>query len=245
MRKMIKTAARRFALAEKGSIAFEFVIAGPLLILLFFGAFAAFEAFRTYTQVAKVAYTLSDVSARFLSVDDPTMEQIFGIHKRLLPARVSDGFVRVSSICFNGDSNRVVWSYLGDDTYLEAIADDSDDIDPRLLPLTDDEIPTGIIPVMSDNDSIILTEIYASWTPISPVGSLAPLTFAHQLVARPRFAAMVPYDGGTAGYPDAEATLCPEDEEIEIGGPTGGGEPDDADADSVFSGDVEQPADNG
>ncbi|MEL6766660.1 MAG: TadE/TadG family type IV pilus assembly protein [Pseudomonadota bacterium] len=211
MGRSIRTAARRFALAERGSIAFEFVITAPLLILLFFGAFAAFEAFRTYSQVAKVAYTLSDVSARYASVNDTVLEQIFNIHKRLLPGRVSDGFVRVSSICFNGDSNRVVWSYIGDDTFDAAVEFEDDDLVPRILPMTDADIPAGIMPVMSDNDSIILTEIYASWTPISPVGRLDPLTFAHTLVARPRFVGMVPYTGGVAGYPDAEASLCPED----------------------------------
>lgn len=91
MASRIIASARRFILADRGSIAFEFVITAPLLILLFFGAFAAFEAFRTYTQVAKVAYTLSDVSARYVSVDTPIMEQIFSIHKRLLPRRVTDG----------------------------------------------------------------------------------------------------------------------------------------------------------
>ncbi|MEL6481664.1 MAG: TadE/TadG family type IV pilus assembly protein [Pseudomonadota bacterium] len=216
MASRIIASARRFILADRGSIAFEFVITAPLLILLFFGAFAAFEAFRTYTQVAKVAYTLSDVSARYVSVDTPIMEQIFSIHKRLLPRRVTDGFVRVSSICFNGDSNRVVWSYIGDDTYDAAIEFEDDDLVPRILPMKDGDIPAGIIPLMADNDSIILTEIYANWTPISPVGNLDALTFAHTLVSRPRFVAMVPYSGGVAGYPDAEAALCPEDEVEEI-----------------------------
>ncbi|MEM7530435.1 MAG: TadE/TadG family type IV pilus assembly protein [Pseudomonadota bacterium] len=208
---------KRFCRADGGSLSFEFVITAPVLILLFFGAFAAFEAFRTYSQVAKVAYTLSDIASRFRpsatepALVDADMQQIFGMHKRLLPARVTDGWVRLSSICWNGDSHRVVWSYLGDDTYLEAIADPGDDIDPRLLPMTDDDIPLDVMPPMAENDSVILTEVFANWTPISPVGNLDPLSFTHQLVARPRFVAMIPYDvTEITGYPDADASLCPD-----------------------------------
>ncbi|MEM7526771.1 MAG: TadE/TadG family type IV pilus assembly protein [Pseudomonadota bacterium] len=216
----IRRSLSRFLRHDVGNLSLEFVITAPLLILLFFSCIAVFEAFRTYSQIAKVAYTVSDIASRFRPTEarpalvNADMQALFDMHKTLLPARIGDGWVRVSSICWNGDSHRVVWSYLGDDTFAAADADPDDDLEPRLLPMTDDDIPADIMPIMSTNDSIILTEIYASWTPISPVGKLDPLSFRHQLVTRPRFAQLLPFDvTEIVGYPDAAATLCPEDDD--------------------------------
>ncbi|MEM8595546.1 MAG: TadE/TadG family type IV pilus assembly protein [Pseudomonadota bacterium] len=228
----IASFARRFRRDDDGNISLEFVVVTPVLIFLFFSCFAAFEAFRTYSQVAKTAYTLTDIASRMGDPDsaeplvtDAAMVELFDLHKMLLPGRVTDGYLRISSICYNGEDDdpyphRVAWSYIGDDTYLAAIADDEDEIDPRLLPMSNDDIPLDIIPALAENDSVILAEVYAVWSPISVVGGFETLVFQHALTARPRHTInMIPYDASEiVGYPNSADSLCPEEVAAEDSG---------------------------
>ncbi|MEM8657134.1 MAG: TadE/TadG family type IV pilus assembly protein [Pseudomonadota bacterium] len=198
---------------EEGAVSVEFVLVFPILALWLGASFVWFDAFRAKSQMSKIAYTISDIASRF---DDETteadLEELFLTHKLLLPQRrTSEGWLRVSSICFNGTDYRVLWSYLGDDTYLEAIADPDDEIDPRLLPLSEADIPLNLMPTMSDNDSIIMTDVYSYWEPIVSWAGFEPTDLNVSLVERPRFFRIIPVVGGLAGYPNAdEGTLCPE-----------------------------------
>ena len=218
---------------EDGSMSIEFILTFPLLALWLMGSFVWFDAYRSNSQTAKVAYTMSDMASRYNSVDETDMAEIFAVHKTLLPNRVAEGYVRVSSICWNGDEHRVVWSYVGDDTYAAAKAAYEADPDnnpiPRLVPLTDAEIPVNLMPTMSVNDSIILTDVYGRWVPLADWVGLSETTWTNRLVTRPRFVTMIPYEGsGMTDYADRAASLCPVvAEEEPTPSETGeGGEPD-------------------
>ncbi|MHA3976243.1 TadE/TadG family type IV pilus assembly protein [Halovulum sp. GXIMD14794] len=228
---------------EDGAASIEFIVTFPLLSLWFVGSFVWFDAFRSNSLTAKTAYTLSDISSRWAADDaDPYVylqdfEDLFSAHKRLLPPRIEDGWMRVSSICYNGTENRVLWSWLGDDTYAAAMADPDDDDEPRLNYLTDETIPSHIIPPMSKNDSVILTEVYATWTPLADWTGFAQTDWANRLVTRPRFRTVVPLAPGEniTGYPDAHALICPDDNETGGAGGGGGGSGDgDGDPDRVL-----------
>ncbi|MSU88281.1 hypothetical protein GE300_01455 [Rhodobacteraceae bacterium 2CG4] len=207
----------RAARDEDGTVSIEFVLTFPLLALWFIGSFVWFDAFRSNSLTAKTAYTLSDIASRWAADDDSPyvtlaeLDDLFAAHKVLLPPRIDDGWLRVSSICFNGTGNRVLWSYLGDDTYAAAMADPDDDMDPRIGYLTDETIPASIIPPMSVNDTVILTEVFATWTPLADWVGLEESDWRNRLVTRPRFRTVVPLDPADTipGYPDAHALVCP------------------------------------
>ncbi len=211
---------RRFGRDEDATATIEFILTFPLLSLLLMGSFVWFDAFRSYSLASKVSYTLSDIGSRWASSDsqphvtEAELQNLFEAHKRLLPPRVEDGWLRVSSVCFDGADLRVLWSYVADDTLAAALADPDDDVEPRLGFLTDDTVPEAIIPPMSPGDSVLLTETYSSWTPIADWAGFGPTTWTNRLVTRPRFRAIVPFDpGATAfpypGYPDAQSKTCP------------------------------------
>lgn len=222
---------------EDGTVSIEFVITFPLLALWFIGSFVWFDAFRSNSLTAKTAYTLSDMASRMGKEEDEPyatldeLDALFTSHKVLLPPRIDDGWLRVSSICFNGSSYRVLWSYLGDDTYAAAIADPDDDLEPRLGYLTDDTIPLEIMPPMSAHDSVILTETFATWTPLVDWVGLGATEkdWRNRLVTRPRYRVILPLAPGDdiPGYPHAHALVCPADDDDGSDDGSGGGVGDD------------------
>lgn len=223
---------------EDGTVSIEFVLVFPLLALWFIGSFVWFDSFRSNSLTAKTAYTLSDMASRMGKDEDKPyatldeLDALFDSHTMLLPPRIDDGWLRVSSICFNGSSYRVLWSYLGDDTYAAAAADPDDDLEPRLGYLTDETIPTEIMPPMSSNDSIILTETFATWTPLADWVGMSESDWRNRLVTRPRYRTVLPLAPGDdiPGYPHAHALICPADED-DGSSDSGDGEDDDDDDD--------------
>jgi hypothetical protein len=196
---------------EDGAVSTEFVIIFPLLTLWLLSSFVWYDAFRSNSLTAKVAYTISDVSSRYEQISVADMTELYNLHKKLLPGRVRDGYLRVSSICWNGTRHRVLWSFLGDETYLAAIADPDDELEPRLEPLQDEDVPLGLMPQMSVNDSIILTDVYGEWHPLSTKAMLPNMTWKNSLVTRPRFKDIVALSQPLEGYPHAQDVLCPEE----------------------------------
>ena len=219
LRRFLKQRLSNWSQDTDGSVSIEFVLVFPLLALWLGASFVWFDAFRAKSLMSKTAYTVTDYTSRLVRPTQAELDRVFLMHKKLLPRRqTADGWLRLSSICWNGTDHRVVWSYIGDDTYANAIADPNDDIDPRLLPLTDDEIPLEIIPSMSVNDSVILVDVYSYWKPLVSWAGFQPTDLNVSLVSRPRFVDILRVVDGLPGYPFSDADgdgidfqLCPDD----------------------------------
>lgn len=203
---------------DDGSITVEFVVMLPLLIFWFLGALTFFEAYRANSLVSKVAYTISDITSKYGEqpivydsdgnvIDDPRgiyeqdLEELYQIQQRMMPRRVSRGVLRISSICYFEDNDsdddpthRVLWSWVGDSGEINADTDE----------LTDDTIPVGIMPIMANQDTVILTELFARWTPVSELGGfMKPLVWTNRVAERPRLMPLgMPY------FPDHLDTVC-------------------------------------
>ncbi len=219
---------RQRAVDEDGSVSIEFVLVFPLLALWLAASFVWFDAFRAKSLMSKVGYAITDIASRYegdVSVNE--LNGLFDTHKKLLPQRASvDGWMRVSSICFNGDEYRVLWSYLGDDTYAEAAANPDDDLVPRLLPLKNSDLPAmkDILPKMVKDDTIILTDIYSYWKPLVSWAGFEPTALNVRLASRPRLERVIKADPPLEGFPiTSQATFCPTDEDPNGTGGDGSG----------------------
>lgn len=210
--KTIKARLRDAAKDDDGTLTVEFVVMFPLLAFWFLGAITFFEAFRSNSLTSKVAYTISDIASKYGEGDNiadkgfktQDLMELFQIQQRMMPRRTSRGSMRISSICFwedkdetDGDDSkyRVLWSWVGDNGS-----------GPSLNPLVDGDIPTEIMPVMADQDTVMFVEIYTNWKPISTMGGLMqPLTWTNRLVERPRVLPEgIPY------LPNYPKTVCSE-----------------------------------
>lgn len=202
---MLTDIAKRFATRlklaakdEDGTLTVEFIVMLPLLAFWFIGAITFFEAYRSNSLTAKVAYTISDIASKYgegdtlasQSITQADLEELFQIQQRMMPRRASRGNMRISSVCWFEDDDptdgsgtdeseyRILWSWVGDT---------SASAEPNLVPLTTDDIPTSIMPIMGDETTVVFVEVFANWEPISEMGGiLKPLTWSNRLTERPR-----------------------------------------------------------
>lgn len=180
---------------EEGAISVEFVITFPLLMFWFIGSFVYFDAYRSSSQTAKVAYAISDFMSRQEdAVTSEVVDKLVDLQTKMMPHRLEDLGLRITSICFVEEEGayKVMWSDARG-VYKGAPMDE----------LTDLDIPIDILPIMADQDSIILTEVYAVWSPHANWVGLTTLTWKNRPVIRPRFAGFLPYVDKNMD------TLCP------------------------------------
>jgi len=143
---------------EDGVISVEFILTFPLLIMWLLGSFIFFDVFRSYARTEKVAYAISDATSLLTSVDTAMLDDFWTVQQQMLPPRTTRRAMRISSICWRDNQYRIMWSYArhGDDTQIDPLQD-----------TLEDQVPVPIMPILADGDSIILTEVYAEWVPLS------------------------------------------------------------------------------
>ncbi|MEO0762717.1 MAG: hypothetical protein AAFZ09_13070 [Pseudomonadota bacterium] len=118
----------RFLRAQRGSIALEFSVLFPTLIVLLVACFTGFNAFRSSTHLAKTSHAVNDITSRYDVVDTKTVQDLFALQTKLLPSYMDQHSMRVTSICLADGKYRVMWSQvetqidlvkkLGEDNYL-------------------------------------------------------------------------------------------------------------------------------
>ena len=165
--------------SESGS-AIEAVIILPALIAIYAGSFVFFDAARTDTLAMKATYTISDILSREEEIDEPFLEGLTSLMTFLVPMEAAPK-VRVSLITYNDDapeSNkyRVEWSYANAGSNLGKLTQ------------TDLDNDTAWIPIMGDDETVVVTESYVLYSPVFDVGWAAPSVFKNIMVTRPRFA---------------------------------------------------------
>ena len=167
---------------EHGSISIEFVVIMPLLLFLMTGGLAYWDAFHSNTQTARVAFAINDIMSRHDVVDDTDMTYLYDLQLKMLPADLDETTLRITSICFEDDLHRVLWSY-------RQVAEGA----PDPGPLLEENIPVSILPDMEPQDSVILTEVSARWQPHFLNVGIGTHVWRSALVTRPRFVKIIPH----------------------------------------------------
>jgi hypothetical protein len=167
-----------FARREDGVIALEAMIMLPLLFWTFLALFSIFDTFRTYSANQKAAFTVGDaISRETMPIDD---QYLAGIHEMFEYLALSNGgsSMRVSSIYFDEENNRhyTDWS--------QAVGGRS--------PLSDGDIGnwSNKLPIMVNNERLVLVETWASYDPPFKTG-LEQREIRNFNFTRPRYAPRV------------------------------------------------------
>ncbi len=162
---------------ETGSAAIEAVIIIPALAALYCACFVWFDSFRHNTLSMKATYTVSDILSRQQKVNDAFLGQMNELVDFLVPSYAKRK-LRVSLVYFDddiddGNKYQLQWSYA--------------DNGMRELTQADLDKDTGWIPVMSDDDTVVVTETRILYQPLFDIGWSDPTVWHNIMVTRPRF----------------------------------------------------------
>lgn len=164
-----------FRHSREGVAALEFAMIAPVLALLFLGSFTIFSSFSTSQRSEKATFTVGDLISRQTQVDSTFLNQMYATFQKLNAGSPSELRFRVSSIIRDGTDWKIAWSF--------AVAPE--------VKLTKDKIPVDVLPTISDQDSIIITE--TTLTSKAAFAILGVTNFDHSNVAvvRPRFVSAI------------------------------------------------------
>jgi len=166
---------------EDGSITLETVIMVPLLVWAYLAMFTIFDNYRQYTTQQKAAYTVSDLVSR--QVTPLNGDFLDGMHDLFedLSRSQQETSVRLTIARYNldDDAYEVVWSRTrGSSSPLET-ADISGWVDR--------------LPILPDQEQIIIFETSAEFTPVFDIG-LRDQTVENFVFTRPRYASQVCFE---------------------------------------------------
>lgn len=175
---------RAFQRNTEGTVTVEFVIYAPLLLWLFAAIYTWFDAFRQETVNLKAAYTISDlISRETTTLNETYIDSMYEMTKLLIRGD-SQITLRVSVVRWDMDNDRyyIDWSRVRGSSLPEWTNATIVDINDRL-------------PAMPDQERVILVETRNEMTPAFRVG-LPDLDINNFVFTRPRFAPLVPFEGG-------------------------------------------------
>ncbi|RYG93165.1 pilus assembly protein [Loktanella sp. IMCC34160] len=165
---------RRFRRDDQGSIAVEAILVFPVLFWAVLATFVYFDAFRSQSNNLKAAFTISDALSRESGYVTP--EYLTSLHRlqEALTSSNHDSRIRVTVIRYDegADAYNVVWSQQQGGANPLTTA--------TLLSMRDR------LPVMPDNEILILYENWIAYEPIFSIG-LDAFTFQNMVFTRPRF----------------------------------------------------------
>ncbi|MEM6354502.1 MAG: hypothetical protein AAF844_02315 [Pseudomonadota bacterium] len=178
----LRRALSAFWAEDRAAISFEFMIIFPTLLFLLVASFGYYEAFRSTSKTSKVAFAVNDIMSRHDAVDDVDMTNLFAVAEKMMPNTVTDLRMRITSVCFENGTYKVLWSYVNASTGTTPPAE-----------MLDGDIPVGVMPTIEAQDSAIITEINGTWTPFMTLVGLRTRTIESRLVVRPRFVQIIPH----------------------------------------------------
>ncbi len=184
---------RAFLADQSASMSIEMVIVIPLLLFATTGGIAYWNAFNSNSRTAKVAYTLTDIMSRHTLVDNVDMAYLYNLQNKMLPNSVLKRRMRISSICFEDGQFQVMWSYSVSGT------------DVQTLPVLEAaDVPIDLMPDVEPQDSVILVELYGTWSPRFLNVGLDTMDWTNRLVTRPRFVKFIAHSDLNG------ANICPD-----------------------------------
>lgn len=168
----------RFGTDTRGSVSVEFVIITPILFWVFMATYVFFDGYRQGAQNLKAAYAIADMISRETeAINDDYIDSMEAVLQ--LMTRVDTPLkLMVTVVRWDEDDNRyyVDWS--------ESRDHGSERTNSTISDIADK------LPVMPDNERVILVETEAIYVPAFDVG-VGTRTLDNFVFTRPRFAPQV------------------------------------------------------
>ncbi len=179
--KQIKEHLNPFIKETQASLSIEAVLIIPILLWAFLAMYVFFDGYRTQNLNLKASYAIGDLLSR--EVDPVGPDYIDGLDSifRYLAHNPEGVWIRVSLVKWNADDSlyELVWSY-----------NTKSDADAQ--PLAPESVKNKL-PIMEDQDTIIVVETHADFTPQFNV-SLSDVSLDNFIVTSPRFTSTVVWD---------------------------------------------------
>ncbi|WP_245626908.1 TadE/TadG family type IV pilus assembly protein [Aestuariivita boseongensis] len=179
----LKNALKRFRRDTSGSATIEFAIIMPMLFWTYASTYVFFDGFRQNTINLRAAYTIGDMISRETQALTPAYIDSMYNMTQLLTRTDSPMSLRITVIRWDAEDNQFYldWSQARG-TVTALTQGDMANIATRL-------------PVMPDEERVILVETWNTWEPVLQVG-LGERSMDNFIFTRPRFAPQVVFDGG-------------------------------------------------
>lgn len=176
---VVKSALRcDFMRREDGTIALEATIVMPLIFWTYLSMFSIFDAFRMYSVHQKAAFTIGDaISRETLPIDDEYLDGVLDLYEYLSRSQGQTN-IRVSSVWYDADNDvfNTDWSQTRG-----AVA---------ALTSQDTQNWHQRIPVLVDNEHVIILETWSQYDPPFNTG-LEEREIKNLVFTRPRYATCV------------------------------------------------------
>jgi Flp pilus assembly protein TadG len=180
-RKLFWARLRSFAQDTRGTVAVEAVVALPILFWTFLATFVYFDAYRQSSINVKAAYMIGDVLSRETNaIDDDYMNGMMSLFDFLTNAN-NPTKLRVTVVQWDEEDQR----YLRDWSKTRGLVSSLSTSDLVNL--------ENKLPIMSDNERIILVETWSQYTPPFSVG-LASKEMYNFVTTSPRFAPLLAWE---------------------------------------------------
>jgi Flp pilus assembly protein TadG len=158
-----------------GSVAVEFAILIPILLVLLTATVTLFLLFQASKISERATFTVGDIISRRTTVDTAFLDSTYQLFLRMTERSAADVNFRVSSLKKQSGSFTVAWSY--------AVASQT--------ALANVDIPTSKLPLVTDGDSIILVETVVKPPTLRSFTNFSVADYANMESLRPRFTAAI------------------------------------------------------
>jgi Flp pilus assembly protein TadG len=180
-----KTILSNFRREDRGSVTVEFALFMPVLFWAYAGAYVFFDGYRQSSMNLKAAYTIGDLISRETRVITPAyIDSMYNL-TRMLTKTNSPMNMRITVIRWDEEDAKY---------YL-----DWSQVRGTVSALTQADLTTIAqrLPVMPDEERVILVETWNTWEGVVPTG-LGTKSLDNFIFTRPRFAPQVIFEDPNA-----------------------------------------------
>lgn len=189
---------RRFLADERGNLTMEFVLWLPILLFWFAISAVFYDAYKSRDDAAKASYTIADIVSRETDLTKDRIEQLVDLQRALLPRAEAGLYMRLSSITCTKDEGCL-------DPEMAASTDY--ELDWSIVPPHDawpnpgeppgeamdsnSDIPPSRMPVMAEDDSIILVDVVVPFEAFSSWVGIEAQEWAFRVAVWPRLVSKI------------------------------------------------------
>lgn len=180
-RSLLLARLKAFAADTRGSVSVEFVLVMPALFWVFMMSYVYFDGYRQSSLNLKATYTISDlISRETQTLNTEYVDSMYELMKVLIRSD-SPVQMRITVIRWDEDDNRYYVDWSTNRGYALNLSNDTiADLKSKL-------------PLMPDNERVILVETINTYVPPFEVG-MGEKSLENFVFTRPRFAPQVLYE---------------------------------------------------